>query len=140
MPAKKKSDPRPRARIVSVFGPFASRALVDMSVEVAQEFFETISLAEHQPTSVIDAVERDLAAIAKRDEALAESGLAASAVAMAYEIAHPYNSATSKSMCARALVDALERLRELAPDEEQKDGVDDLSTRRAARLAGRPAA
>jgi hypothetical protein len=85
---------------------------------------------------VVDAVQRDLAAIAKLDKGLARSGLAASALALAKELDNPENSATSKSMCARALTEQLDHLRELAPDEEKGDKLDDLSARRAARLAG----
>src|SRR4051794_21630964 len=85
---------------------------------------------------VVDAVQRDLAAIAKLDKDLARSGLAASALALAKELDNPENSATSKSMCARALTEQLDHLRELAPDEEKGDKLDDLSARRAARLAG----
>lgn len=67
---------------------------------------------------------------------MSKSGLAALALTLAREVDSPGNSATSKSMCARVLFDALERLRELAPVEEKADGLDDLVARRAARLAG----
>lgn len=88
--------------------------------------------------TVVEAVGRDLAALG--DDALAESALAAAALALARELDDPSNSATSKSMCARALLDTLNRLRELAPEDEEEDGVDELRARRAARLAGEPAA
>ena len=39
-------------------------------------------------------------------------------------------------MCAKALLDALDRMRELCPPDEEADGVDDLAGRREARLAG----
>lgn len=84
---------------------------------------------------VTDAVKRDLAQIAKRDKALARSGLAASALALAKALDEPKNSATSKSMCARSLKETLDRLRELAPPAKERDNVDDLSARRAARRA-----
>lgn len=90
--------------------------------------------------SVVASVERDLAEIAKRDQALADSALAASVRALAREIDDPDNSATSKSMCARALLDTLDRLRELVPDEGEADGVDDLTARRDARRSGSTAA
>lgn len=86
--------------------------------------------------TVVAGVERDLAAIAKIDAALANSALATTALMLAESMDDPGNSATSKSMCARALVDVLEQLRELTPEGEQKDGVDDLSARRARRLGG----
>jgi hypothetical protein len=86
--------------------------------------------------SVVAAVERDLNAIAERDPELAASGIAATALALAREIDKPRGSATAKATCARALADTLERLRQLAPPPKQKDGLDDLTARRAARLAG----
>lgn len=82
---------------------------------------------------VVKALEQDLKAL--RDPSLASSALAGVALAMARELDDESNSATSKSMCARALLDALERLRELAPEREEGDGLDDLAARRAARLA-----
>jgi hypothetical protein len=82
------------------------------------------------------AVERDLAALAERDEDLASSALAATATALAKEIDKPKNSATSKSMCARALADTLRELRELAPPKREDDAIDRLSAGRVLRLAG----
>jgi hypothetical protein len=86
--------------------------------------------------SVVAAVQRDIKLIGRRDKVLAESSLAASALALAREIDSPKNSATSKSMCARALRETMDRLRELAPAEEADDRLDDLSARRSARLHG----
>lgn len=83
--------------------------------------------------SVEAAVERDLKRL---PEELAESALAASALAMAREIDRSSNSATSKSMCQARLQDSLRELRELAPPAEEADQLDDLSARRKARLAG----
>lgn len=90
--------------------------------------------------SVTAAVRRDLAQIAVRDADLAQSALAASALAMAAELDTSGNSATSKAMCAKALLDTLDRIRELLPPEQEADRLDDLSARRAARLAGGSAA
>jgi hypothetical protein len=83
--------------------------------------------------TVVAAVQRDLDAIAKADKALAESSLAATALALAAELDDPNNSATSKSMCAGRLLDAMSLLRELTPEGEEQDGLDDLSARRAKR-------
>jgi hypothetical protein len=123
------------ARVLSVFGPFGSRVLLEMPTDVAAAMFPE-PLSQSSRTGLIEAVERDVAQLAKRDRAIAGSALAAAAVALAYEIENPYNSATSKSMCAGQLRDTLDRLRELAPAEEETDGLDDLSARRAARIAG----
>lgn len=85
------------------------------------------------PGSVAGAVRRDLEAIAKLDPALARSGLAALALAMALEIDDP-NSATSKSMCAAQLREALATLRALTPAEREVSAVDELRAARAKRL------
>ncbi len=122
------------ARVVSVFGAFQSRVMIEMAAEAAQGMFPE-PFSESGRRSVIDAAEREVEAIRDRDSDLADSALAASAVALAYEIANPYNSATSKSMCAREMRDTLDRLRELAPEERKADDLDDLAARRAKRLA-----
>lgn len=84
--------------------------------------------------TVLAGVERDLADIAARDEKLAQSGLATQALALAKELDNP-NSATSKSMCARALLETLDRLLELAPVEEKLDDIDEIAAQRARRQA-----
>lgn len=85
--------------------------------------------------SVRAAVERDLAEIAKRDKALAKSGLAASALELAERMDDPGNSATSVAGCARALAEALSTLRELLPPIAEKDALDELGARRSKRVA-----
>lgn len=81
------------------------------------------------------AVARDLKQL---PDELAASALAASALALGREIDLAGNSATSKSMCARALTETLEKLRALAPAEKEADKLDDLAARRAARVARKP--
>jgi hypothetical protein len=83
--------------------------------------------------TVAAAVERDLVEIAKRDAGLAESSVAMSALRLAWEMDTSGNSATSKSMCAKALQEAMRELRDLAPAERKKDGIDRLAQQRAAR-------
>lgn len=85
--------------------------------------------------TVAAALDRELAELAKRDPKLADSTLAASARAIAAELDDSKNSATSKSMCARALNETLERLYELMPAEEKKDRIDELTKRREQRRA-----
>lgn len=80
-------------------------------------------------------VEQDIRELARRKKSLGTGGLAASARALAREMDVPKNSATSKSMCARALAETLQRLRDLAPPLEEADGIDDLASRRSARIA-----
>ena len=87
----------------------------------------------HETGDVARAVERDLALM---PTALATGGLAITALALAREIDAPTNSATSKSMCARSLLETMDRLRALTPVDQEADGLDDLARRREARRAG----
>lgn len=123
-----------QARVVSVFGPFASRVLIEIPTSEAEPLFPHPLVASSR-SEVFEGVERDLAEIAELDEDLAKSGLAGTARALALEIENPYNSATSKAMCAGQLRDTLARLRELAPEEKEEDALDEIAKRRAARLA-----
>jgi hypothetical protein len=137
-PAKKVSGPVDLhglgARVVSVFGPFNSRVLIEMPAEAAEPMFPD-GLGASGRVHVVEAAMREVEAIRERDEELAGSALSASAVALAYEIEHPFNSATSKSMCAREMRDTLDRLRELMPPEEKPDAISDIEAQRAKRLA-----
>lgn len=85
--------------------------------------------------SVVAAVQRDLDAIADRDAALAVSGLACSALALARRVDDPENSATSVAACARALNETMATLRELVPPAAEADRVDDIAAARAKRFA-----
>lgn len=144
--ASKEADPAElikslgkRARVISVYGPFNVSALVEIPAELAAEVLG-VPLASAATTNVVEAVHRDLDVIREQDEALADSTFAATAVRLAYELEHPYNSATSKSMCAKTLLEALNRLRELAPEPEEGDDIDELQARHAADLARSAAA
>jgi hypothetical protein len=88
------------------------------------------------------AVQRDLMVFRRLKPELLGDTLKATAMAMAKEIDEPDNSATSKATCARALAEMLEHLRSLLPEKkpDTSDGIDDLSKRRAARIARRPGA
>lgn len=81
---------------------------------------------------VREAVESDLK---KFPEELQVSAWAAVALTMADVLDDKSNSATSRSMCAKVLIDTMEKLRGLAGHEEEEDGLDELSSRRAARSA-----
>lgn len=83
--------------------------------------------------TVVRAVNRDLKALG--DRALATSALAETALSLAREMDKKDNSATSKSMCARALIEVLEQLRDLAPPKRDADDIDDLASRRRERQA-----
>lgn len=93
-------------------------------------------VAEMVRRSVVAAVERDLAEIAKRDEALAESGVAMAALSLASDIDSGKTTATAKASCVRALAVAFEKLRAMLPDDPGGDQVDDLAARREARRQG----
>jgi hypothetical protein len=121
------------AQVLSVFGAFSRSTLVLMPTELAEELFPG-GLVEAAPSNVVEAAERDIAALRERDEELAGSALAASVIALAFQIEHPYNSATSKSMCARAMREAEDRLRTLGtPAEAEPDDLDKLRARREHR-------
>lgn len=123
------------ATVWSVFGNADKRrALVEIPLDaVAALVGDPEELAGN---SVVTAVERDLEAIAERAPDLTETAEAAAALELAKQLDHPYNSAHSKSLCARALIDALEQLRARAPEAPKGDRLDDLSAKRAARRAG----
>jgi hypothetical protein len=82
--------------------------------------------------SVVDAVTRDIEALGSR---AVGSTLAETALALAAELDKPKNSATSKSMCAKAMIDVFRELRFVAPARQEADGVDELTRRRADRRA-----
>lgn len=88
----------------------------------AQEFAPVVK-------STLEAVERDLAALGD----LKDSAEAWAARRLAEQLDAPANSATSKSMCARALGELMDRLRSLAPEEAVEDGIDQLAARREKR-------
>lgn len=83
--------------------------------------------------SVLTAVRKDIEGLG---ELAAGSTLAETALALARELDEPKNSATSKSMCAKAMIDVLRELRHVAPVKREADGVDDLRARRRQRLDG----
>jgi hypothetical protein len=123
-----KSAPKVRGHVVSVFGPFGSRTLVEMSTEDAQKLLD-LKAIDACGRGVIDAVDGELDELRARSPELAASATAASARALAYELENPGNSATSKSMCARVIGDHMQTLRELAPPAQKKDGIDELKER-----------
>jgi hypothetical protein len=121
-------------RVLAVCGAFGKTTVIAVPTDVAEHWFP-IGLAQSGRTEPVTAVELDLDAIRKKQPELAESGTAATALVMAYELVNPYNSATSKSMCAGKLLDALEKLRALAPPEEKKGTLHAIRGGRDKRLA-----
>jgi hypothetical protein len=122
--------------IVGVFGPFGNYALVEMTIDQARGLVDEGEI-EPAPVFIVDAVLGELDDLGKRDEKLAGSTLGALAKSLAYELANPHNSATSKAACARELREALDRLRELAPPEQTTDRLDEVKQRREQRRGRR---
>lgn len=85
--------------------------------------------------TVVESLEAELREIGKRDDRLSGGPLAATAFALARELDDPGTSATARAACAKALVDVLDRLRELAPEEVAGDTLDELTSRREKRRA-----
>jgi hypothetical protein len=83
--------------------------------------------------SVLQGVESDLADM---PDNVKNSGLAAVAVAMAERIDEGKGS---PSECGKVLIEALTKLRELAPPEEKKGELHGIRATRNLRLAGSPA-
>lgn len=79
--------------------------------------------------SVTEALTAELEALGPRG---ANSTLAAVALSLARALDGDA-SATSKSMCAKSMVDVLRELRSIAPPKQEADNLDDLTARREAR-------
>jgi hypothetical protein len=82
--------------------------------------------------TVVEALERDVTALGELP--VGSEALVASAFALAREL-DDENSATSKSMCARALREAMAEIRVLAPTKPKADALDELANRRQTRRA-----
>ncbi len=82
--------------------------------------------------SVESGVQRDLDRMGPEAQG---SALAESALALAAAMDEPGNSATSKAMCAKALMETMATLRALAPPAKKADAIDDLAVARANRRA-----
>lgn len=118
----------------TVVGVTAKTVLIEMPIKTAADLFPA-PLEESGPSRVVEGVERELKAIAKRDSALANSALAGSAHALAREIDSPQSSPNAKAACGKELRETLARLHELAPEEAKKGQLHDIRSGRSARLA-----
>lgn len=98
---------------------------------------QLLAVPRLNPGRVQAGVERELNKLRQQDAEIASSGLAASALALAIELDLPGNSATAKANCARAMREALDRLRELVPPAEEEDSIAQLAARHTARTEGR---
>jgi hypothetical protein len=79
--------------------------------------------------SVFEAVEREL-----EQADATETALGATALALAAELDGD-NSATSKSMCAKSMIDVLREIRLLKPPKAREDELDRIRKRRDSRRA-----
>jgi hypothetical protein len=86
--------------------------------------------------TVVSALKAELEAMGRTAPELADSTLAAAALALAAAVDASKTSPTAKSMCARELRELLGELRGQMPEGEERDRLDDLSARRVARVAG----
>lgn len=111
------------------------RAVPELEEDAATLVAEAV-LEQLGGQKVTRAVERDLREIRKSSPDVAKGGQAAAALALALQLDFPWNSATSKAMCARALHEALEELRGLTPPERKRDGIDAARDSHARRRRG----
>ena len=118
----------------TVVGVTAKTVLIEMPIKTAADLFPA-PLEESGPSRVVEGVERELKAIAKRESALAKSALAGSAHALAREIDSPQTSPNAKAACGKELRETLARLAGLAPEEQKKGRLHDIRSGRADRLA-----
>jgi hypothetical protein len=109
--------------VVALYGPEKTRALVDMPRKQAEDLFDG-KLHDKGDPRLIEAVEGELADLANRDTKLAAGTLAMAAVLIAQQLTAPGNSATAKANLMKELREILATLRELAPAERVRDGLD----------------
>jgi hypothetical protein len=83
--------------------------------------------------TVVQSTRADLERLRERAPELADGALAASALVLARQLDDPRTSATSKSMCAKALREVIDRLFELAPPAREEDQLDRLRAQREQR-------
>lgn len=86
--------------------------------------------------SVREAVESEIAIIRRADPALADSVYAASALALAQQMDADDLRPVGAATLATELRQTMNTLRELIPEGEEKDAVDELREQREKRRAG----
>lgn len=86
--------------------------------------------------SVRESMEREIEEIRRLDPKLADGVYAAMALALADEIDADRNKAMSTAACSTELRQTMNTLRELIPEDDEKDAVDELRNRREQRRAG----
>lgn len=79
-------------------------------------------------------VDRVRADVEELGGGLERSALAGAALTLAADLDNRKNSATSHAMCAKALIDVMAQLRELAPPKKRGDDIDRLKSKLPRRL------
>ena len=88
-------------------------------------------------SAVLQGVNRNLREMEKRQSGVSRSALAEAARELAREMGDPDNSATSKALAARALMELLESLdSSLPPAEKEADSIDQVAAARERRRSG----
>jgi hypothetical protein len=90
-------------------------------------------------TPTVKAVRAELRALDERKPGIADSALAAGAIAVAKRLDHPDTTAAAAASCLRALERTLEGLHAQAPDTTPAGPENELERRRAKRAARRAA-
>lgn len=85
--------------------------------------------------SVREAVEREIEQIRRLDEDLADGVYAASALALADQMDSVNSKAVAVATAATELRQTMNTLRELMPEDDEKDFTDELRGRRDDRIA-----
>ena len=122
--------------LVSVFGAFNARALLETSAKQAAELLGQPLAGTLGPTRVVDATLQEIAEIEERSPGVGSSPFAAAALALAYELDNPFNSATAKGTCSRSLAELFDRLGARSPEPPEVSPLDAIRAKRE-RAAGR---
>lgn len=86
--------------------------------------------------SVVEAMRAEVKLLRKRDARLADGPEVAGLLQLAAGLDDPGSSLTSRAAALKELRETMSLLRALAPADERKDGIDELTRRRERRLAG----
>lgn len=137
-PAKPKRAPRARKPVAAAtIPPPAEHAKPPAAKKRAPAKTAKPAAAKRKPPAtrkgpVVTGIERELKRLGPEARA---SALAALALSLGREMDSAQTRASAKSMCARVLLDTLNKLREIAPPQAKKDRVDELRKQRERRLA-----
>lgn len=115
------ASPKRPARTAKPAAPAATKAKPAPRKRSSSRSTKPKAAPDHVELSNVDRVRADLKDFGPD---LERSGLAGAALTLARDLDNRKNSATSHAMCAKALVDVMGQLRELAPPRDARDGID----------------